>query len=301
MARPSAASSRMEASETPANSRPARSPQASLYCTARRLFWAAMRMSISASAAASDSSVRLLGLLDSPRRRIAARRTCLSALFISMPAAATSSSARMSGSCSACSALLTSGNKAAFAPSASAFAVACPVALSGESSLNAASASSTAARTRLLTTTSTRLPSISISPSAKRASMPAAAGSPSATRTPMASSFWSLSPAASFCSAARSSASAPPLMERKRAAIAALSFSERTLLFHGHQRRLVLLLVVAGDERAPRLGLDLPRRLPHHVELAVGLYFADEHRLVQVVVLLLQFRGDARGRLEGLA
>ena len=65
--------------------------------------------------------------------------------------------------------------------------------------------------------------------------------------------------------------------------------------------RLVLLLVVAGDERAPRLGLHRALGLPHHVELAVGLHFADEHRLVQVVVLLVHLRGDARGRLEGLA
>ena len=35
--------------------------------------------------------------------------------------------------------------------------------------------------------------------------------------------------------------------------------------------RLVLLLVVAGDERAPRLRADRALRLPHDVELAVGL------------------------------
>src|SRR5207249_3938548 len=45
--------------------------------------------------------------------------------------------------------------------------------------------------------------------------------------------------------------------------------------------RLVLLLVVAGDERAPGLRLDRALRLPHDVELAVALHFADEHRLVQ--------------------
>src|SRR5258706_852522 len=301
MARPSAASSRIEPSEMPANSRPARSPQASLYCTARRLFCAATRMSPSASVTAAESSVRLLGLLDSRRRRIAARRAPLSPLFISIPAAATSSSERISGSRSACSAFFTSGNRVASAPSASTLAAPSRVAASVDSSFNAASASSTAARRRLLTTTSLFFPSISTSPSAKRASTPAAAASPSATSAPMASSFWSLSPLASFCSAARSSARALPQPKKKRAASAALLFSNSTLLFRGHQRRLVLLLFVAGNERAPRLALDRTRRLPDHVELAVGLHFADEHRLVQVVVLLVHLRGNARGRLEGLA
>ncbi len=46
----------------------------------------------------------------------------------------------------------------------------------------------------------------------------------------------------------------------------------------------------SGDVRAPRLGLDRARRLPHHVELAVGLDLADEHRLVQVVVLRVHRR-----------
>ena len=64
---------------------------------------------------------------------------------------------------------------------------------------------------------------------------------------------------------------------------------------------LVLLALVLGDVGAPRLGLDRARRLPHHVELAVGLDLADEHRLVQVVVLLVHLRRDAARRLEGLA
>src|SRR5690242_19972316 len=46
-----------------------------------------------------------------------------------------------------------------------------------------------------------------------------------------------------------------------------------------HLRGLVLLALVLGDERAPRLRLHGTRRLPHHVELAVGLDLADEHRL----------------------
>ena len=39
---------------------------------------------------------------------------------------------------------------------------------------------------------------------------------------------------------------------------------------------LVLLALVLGDERAPRLGLDRARRLPDDVELAVLLHLADE-------------------------
>jgi hypothetical protein len=44
---------------------------------------------------------------------------------------------------------------------------------------------------------------------------------------------------------------------------------------------------MSGFLSAPRLGLDRAGRLPDHVELAVGLDLADEHRLVQVVVLLV--------------
>src|SRR5882724_11182248 len=62
----------------------------------------------------------------------------------------------------------------------------------------------------------------------------------------------------------------------------------------------VLLLVVAGDERAPGFCLHRARGLPYHVELAVGFHFADEHRLVQVVVLRIHHRGDPRGRFECL-
>src|SRR5213595_352741 len=65
--------------------------------------------------------------------------------------------------------------------------------------------------------------------------------------------------------------------------------------------RLILLALVLGDEGAPRLRLDRARRLPHHVELAVGLHFADEHRLVQVMVLRVHRRREAARRLERLA
>src|SRR3972149_8700416 len=62
-----------------------------------------------------------------------------------------------------------------------------------------------------------------------------------------------------------------------------------------------LLLVVTRDEWAPGLRLDWPGRLPDDVELAVRLHFPDEHGLVQVMIFLVHLRGDAGGRLEGLA
>ena len=52
----------------------------------------------------------------------------------------------------------------------------------------------------------------------------------------------------------------------------------------GAFHRLIRLLVVAFDVRAPWLGLHGARRLPHHIELAIGLDLADEHRLVQVMI-----------------
>src|SRR5690606_6341529 len=64
---------------------------------------------------------------------------------------------------------------------------------------------------------------------------------------------------------------------------------------------LVLLLVVARDVGAPWLGLHGGRCLPHHVELAIALDLADEHALVQVVVLVVHLRDDAARCLEGLA
>src|SRR2546423_1206954 len=65
--------------------------------------------------------------------------------------------------------------------------------------------------------------------------------------------------------------------------------------------RFVLLDVVAGDERAPGLRLDRALRLPHDVELAVCFHFADEHRLVQMVILLIHLHGESVRSLERLA
>src|SRR5688572_13898396 len=316
MARPSAASSRIEPSEMPANRSPARSPHAIPACTSRRLFCAAARMSSSASCAAAESSVRLFGLFDSPNRLIAARRACLSPLFISIDAAVSSSSALISASLSFSTAFLTSGSMDASAPPASALAAARRSARSFDRSRSAASASATAPRTRLLATTSTGLPSITTSPSANFASTAAASGSPSATSAPIAWIFSSLSPLASFSTAALSMARAGDARKQSRRKAMRIEkgppnprsggplFSQRNnlfLLLLGHQRRLILFLVVAGDERAPGLRLDRTLGLPDHVELAVGLDFTDEHRLVQMVVLRVHHRGDARGRLERLA
>ena len=66
-------------------------------------------------------------------------------------------------------------------------------------------------------------------------------------------------------------------------------------------RRLVRLAGVTLDVRAPWLRFDRARCLPYHVELAVGLDFADEHALVQMVVLLIHLARDAARCLEGLA
>src|SRR6201996_362032 len=46
----------------------------------------------------------------------------------------------------------------------------------------------------------------------------------------------------------------------------------------------IRLARVAGDKRTPRLRTNRRFGAPHHVELTVGTYFADHHRLVQVVV-----------------
>src|SRR3990167_2391449 len=69
------------------------------------------------------------------------------------------------------------------------------------------------------------------------------------------------------------------------------------LLLH----RLIRLARIAFDVRAPWLGFDRAGGLPDHVELAVGLDLANEHRLVQVVVLLIHLAHHAARRLEGLA
>src|SRR5258708_7511915 len=220
MARPSAASSRIEPSEMPAKASPSHSPQARRFSTASRPMPASRRMTGSAGSALS---------------------------------------AQVNGS--------------------------------------------TALSPR---TMNTCLPEVCISPWASAFSTTSALGSPSATSAAIAARRSSPSPNARVSTAARSSASTGGAQHKKRAAetmaAAARVPPENTLgLFDGHQRRLVLLLVVAGNERTPRLGLDRSLGLPHHVELAVGLHLADEHGLVQVMVLLVHLGRDARGRREGLA
>src|SRR5688572_3760680 len=298
MARPSAASRRIEPSETPAKARPSHSPQTRRSSIARRVFCASRLMSSSASDAASTSSA----LLSEPASaRIAASRVSLSSLRSCMAAVASSSSFLTAGSCSASRALSTKGSMAGSAPPVRAVAAACRSALWGDSSVRTESASAMRARTRLFTTISTFLPSTSISPSAADLSTSAAFGSPSATSAAIAAIFSSLSSEASFSSALRSSAKAEADMKRAASAAAPFPCNSTLDLLVRHQRGLVLLLVVARDKRAPGLRLHRALGLPDDRELAVGLHFADVHRLVQVMVLLVHLGDEARGRLEGLA
>src|SRR5688572_24638966 len=276
-------------------------------------------MSSSGSEAASARRARVL---DAASSRIAARRDSLSPSLTCMPAAVISSTARTSPSLSFSSAFCTSGSIAALA-SPSARAAARRSAASLELSLNAPSALATAPRSRLLAitssrppftsslektsrarlsrTTATRLSTVWRFPSAKASRSSAAFGSPSATSAAIASIFSSPSPNASFSTAAGSRAQHEKDMKRA-ATKAAPFFPERKLgLLVRHEGGLILLLVVARDERAPRLRLDRTLGLPHHVELAVGFYFADVYRLMQVVILLVHLGDEARRRLEGLA
>ena len=223
MARPSAASSRIEPSEAPAKARPSHSPQDRRSSIARRLFCASRRISSSGSAAASRRSA---WLPEEPSMRIAARRSALSSLFSCIPAAVRSRSALISGSVSFCFAFRIKERKAGSAPPTRAFAATSRSLLSSERSLNTDRASAMRPRTRLLTTISTFLPSISISPSAACCSTPAAFGSPSATSAAIAAIFSSLSSEVSRSTAPRSNAYTEK--DKKRAAKAAPVLPERT-------------------------------------------------------------------------
>src|SRR6267142_3875979 len=70
-----------------------------------------------------------------------------------------------------------------------------------------------------------------------------------------------------------------PKWRRRLRAAAILRYYFRSF---GGDVRLVLLLVVASDERAPWLRFDGPFGPPDDIELPVGLYFADEHGFVEV-------------------
>src|SRR4051812_30040193 len=83
----------------------------------------------------------------------------------------------------------------------------------------------------------------------------------------------------------------PPHAERNHRQIAACCL---LLLRH------VFLALVFRDVVAPWIGSDRAWRLPHNLELAVSLHFADEHWLVQVMVFLVHCRGEATWSLEGL-
>src|SRR5438552_6378060 len=309
----------------PAKASPSHSPHARRFSTASRLMRASRRMSGSASPATSRSSVFEFGLEERPGVRMAARRASRDCALSCMPAAMISSRARTSASVSFAKAFSINGYIALSAPPASALAEARRSLFSGESRFSTASASPMAPRRRLFATTSsrsggsapsapvkasmalsprtmsTRLPEVCTSPAASALRSGTAFGSPSATSAAIASMRSSPSPNASFSTAARSSASAGKDM-KKAATKAAFFSAQRTLhLLVGHQRGLVLLLVVARDERAPRLRLDRSLGLPHHVELVVGFHLADEHRLVEMVVLLVHLGRDSRRRREGLS
>ena len=65
-------------------------------------------------------------------------------------------------------------------------------------------------------------------------------------------------------------------------------------------QRMLRLLLVTRDERAPGLRAKRLGGLPDHFELAVVLDLADHHRLVQVVVALVHDQRVAGWRLEAL-
>src|SRR5258706_5867698 len=353
MARPSAASSRIDPRLTPEKSRPTNCARASHASTTLRLSCASRRTSASDSplSASGISSVFVFGWLDEARRWIAARRAALSPALRSIAAEISVSVDLICASVSAASAFFTSGCIDSSAPAASSFTAAARCARSGDKSLSDASARSTSCLRRLLATTSWRSegsgataapvtastavspltinmrePASCRSPSASARSTIGARSSPEAASAVTAAAFSSLSPVASFDTTPASSAAAGNAAAARQAKIIAtkargivefkLSFSKRQrrlraavlpqtcgklLRLLGGHFGLVLLLVIAGDERAPRLRLHRSRRLPHDVELPVGLHLADEHRLVQVVVLRIHRGGDARRRGEGLA
>src|SRR5215467_12071011 len=73
------------------------------------------------------------------------------------------------------------------------------------------------------------------------------------------------------------------------------------LLLRDGLLRLVLLALVLRNVRAPWRRLDGARSLPYDVELAVGLHFANEHGLPQMMVLLVHLDGESVGGGEALS
>src|SRR5260221_5789818 len=327
MASPSAASSRIDPRLTPVKMRPANCARQSRASTVFRLPRASWRTSASGSEASANgtSSVLVFGLPDDASARIAAMRVALSGDWRSIDAAMSVSDALMPGSVSRESAFFTSAAVVSPALEARLFTAARRASTSDDNSASDARPASISPRKRLLTITSSFSPPTATSPCAICRSSAGHRSSPEATSAAITAAFSSPSPVESL----RSVASSTPARARKDSASNAASSSARKFVSPSGRRRsrrrrpvslssmrplgllrrggglhrhvgLVLLLVVARDERAPGLGLDRARRLPDDVELAVGRDLADEHRLVQVVVFRVHRRDEPSRRLEGL-
>ena len=155
MARPSAASSRIEPRLSPVNSTPSRSPQARLAS-----MWAMARCSAAFTSASGSSARRWLsssltsGLRCAPSASAAARRWLLSSLASQVAARTSSSCARTAGDFSLAKAASISGKRDASGSLSSARAAARRTGSWALPSCSAACAASSAARIRLLLITS---------------------------------------------------------------------------------------------------------------------------------------------------
>ena len=202
-------------SEMPLKTRPMISPVESLLCTACSDFSASARTSASGSAkspffsSTPSNSVLVVELLLSASARIAARRVFLSLLASWIDACVSNSSDWTSASVSLASAAPIAGSMSSSAPLCSSLAAARRTARSGAFSLNAAIAVISCLRTRLLTTTSSRLAGTGTTALPVKRSVAVASAPVPLTRRTWVSATVCTSPFSSACNIGSAAGSAP--------------------------------------------------------------------------------------------
>ena len=269
---------RMLPSEMPLKTRPMISPVESLLCTACSDFSASARTSASDStncpsfcSSTPSSSVLVFGLLLPASARIAASRVVRSVLASWIDACVSNNSDWTSASVSLASAAPIAGSMSSSAPLCNSLAAASRTARSGAFSRNEAIALINCLRTRLLTTTSSRLAGTgATAPPVKRSVALASAPAPLISSIWVSAIVWT-SPFSSSCNIGSAAGSPPDTSALIAFSFASLSPSARSRIASGGTAPAAQCMIAHNaDAMAKRMITTSNLYLPGHANATGG-------------------------------